>query len=196
MGANRWLQTFGQCHLSAAYSPSAFEITILRTVPSDQRNVAEIAAIAEYGTYASPEHYNLTPGGGQRPTWDPLSTLREYGHTNKPALLGCTPEADPSLPAGVFAATQHGKSFLIFQRASNKTAKIRTSFNRGSRSQQLAAAVRFIESLDKPTGSKQSQLPYTSRGKPRTAKQLTQTDMRNFVYTSARKYDHQSVHSI
>ncbi|DBA73911.1 TPA: hypothetical protein ACH3X2_009561 [Trebouxia sp. C0005] len=33
-------------------------------------------------------------------------------------------------------------------------------------------------------------------GKPRTAKQLTQTDMRNFVYTSARKYDHQSVHSI
>ncbi|DBA73912.1 TPA: hypothetical protein ACH3X2_009562 [Trebouxia sp. C0005] len=87
MGANRWLQTFGQCHLSAAYSPSAFEITILRTVPSDQRNVAEIAAIAEYGTYASPEHYNLTPGGGQRPTWDPLSTLREYGHTNKPALL-------------------------------------------------------------------------------------------------------------
>ena len=42
-----------------SYGPSAFEITILRTVPSDQREVAILAAIAEYGTYANPEHYNL-----------------------------------------------------------------------------------------------------------------------------------------
>jgi hypothetical protein len=45
------------------YGPTAFDWITLQTVLAEQADAAEVQTTAAYGTFESPDHYNLTPGG-------------------------------------------------------------------------------------------------------------------------------------